>query len=202
MVRWRGSSLVRSRAFAFTPRITRWVEEHGGGLMFPLSIAFEEELAALKKACDVEGAAALLATVDGGLVRQKSVLPRVIKCGYAQLSLIYYFTVGEKEVRCWTVAKGSTAPQAAGVIHSDFERGFIKVREQYPQAAQNLVLNSNAHNYPDDAVETLEKGPQARSNTYCTGTPGSFKNGIGKLSLLQRISIVVGSANTDERFFV
>jgi len=39
---------------------------------------------------------------------------------------MYYFTAGEKEVRCWTLIKGSTAPQAAGVIHSDFERGFIK----------------------------------------------------------------------------
>lgn len=40
--------------------------------------------------------------------------------------MIYYFTAGEKEVRCWTLYGGSLAPQAAGVIHSDFERGFIK----------------------------------------------------------------------------
>ena len=40
--------------------------------------------------------------------------------------MIYYFTAGEKEVRCWTLYSGSLAPQAAGVIHSDFERGFIK----------------------------------------------------------------------------
>ncbi|KAF0771409.1 hypothetical protein AaE_002452 [Aphanomyces astaci] len=39
---------------------------------------------------------------------------------------MYYFTAGDKEVRCWTLRKGATAPQAAGVIHSDFERGFIK----------------------------------------------------------------------------
>ena len=42
------------------------------------------------------------------------------------LSLITYFTAGEKEARAWTVKNGSTAPQAAGVIHSDFERGFIR----------------------------------------------------------------------------
>jgi obg-like ATPase 1 len=42
------------------------------------------------------------------------------------LNLIYFFTAGEKEVRCWTVYDGALAPQAAGVIHSDFERGFIK----------------------------------------------------------------------------
>lgn len=39
---------------------------------------------------------------------------------------MYYFTAGEKEVRCWTVQSGATAPQAAGVIHTDFEKGFIK----------------------------------------------------------------------------
>lgn len=46
--------------------------------------------------------------------------------GFKELNLIYYFTAGEKEVRCWTIQKGTLAPGAAGVIHSDFERGFIK----------------------------------------------------------------------------
>lgn len=41
-------------------------------------------------------------------------------------ALKYYFTAGEKEVRCWTFVDGTLAPQAAGIIHSDFERGFIK----------------------------------------------------------------------------
>jgi GTP-binding protein YchF len=53
-------------------------------------------------------------------------LGRVIRSGYAMLGLITYFTAGEKECRAWTVQKGATAPQAAGVIHTDFERGFIK----------------------------------------------------------------------------
>ena len=56
----------------------------------------------------------------------KSVLPRIIKCGYKELNLIYFFTAGEKEVRAWNIYNGSLAPQAAGAIHSDFERGFIK----------------------------------------------------------------------------
>ena len=51
---------------------------------------------------------------------------RLIRSCYALLSLITYFTAGEKEVRAWTVKKGSTAPQAAGVIHTDFEKGFIR----------------------------------------------------------------------------
>ncbi len=51
---------------------------------------------------------------------------RVIRAAYALLNLITYFTAGEKEVRAWTVRKGSSAPQAAGVIHTDFEKGFIR----------------------------------------------------------------------------
>ena len=53
-------------------------------------------------------------------------LARVIRTGYSLLGLQTYFTAGEKEVRAWTVKTGSTAPQAAGVIHTDFERGFIR----------------------------------------------------------------------------
>jgi GTP-binding protein YchF len=51
---------------------------------------------------------------------------RMIICAYALLNLQTYFTVGEKEVRAWTITKGMTAPQAAGVIHTDFEKGFIR----------------------------------------------------------------------------
>jgi hypothetical protein len=53
-------------------------------------------------------------------------LDRVIHAGYHLLHLLTYFTAGVKEVRAWTVRSGSTAPQAAGVIHTDFERGFIR----------------------------------------------------------------------------
>jgi len=53
-------------------------------------------------------------------------LDRVIHAGYELLGLQTYFTAGEKEVRAWTVRRGATAPQAAGVIHTDFERGFIR----------------------------------------------------------------------------
>ncbi|MEQ1736464.1 MAG: DUF933 domain-containing protein, partial [Rhodoglobus sp.] len=50
----------------------------------------------------------------------------LIKATYHLLGLQTYFTAGEKEVRAWTIHRGDTAPKAAGVIHSDFERGFIK----------------------------------------------------------------------------
>jgi ribosome-binding ATPase YchF (GTP1/OBG family) len=50
----------------------------------------------------------------------------LIRAAYKLLNLDTYFTAGEKEVRAWTINKGMTAPQAAGVIHTDFEKGFIK----------------------------------------------------------------------------
>ena len=50
----------------------------------------------------------------------------MIRGAYALLSLETYFTAGPKEVRAWTIKKGSSAPQAAGVIHTDFEKGFIR----------------------------------------------------------------------------
>lgn len=53
-------------------------------------------------------------------------LNRVVRAGYKLLGLETYFTAGEKEVRAWTIPQGATAPQAAGVIHTDFERGFIR----------------------------------------------------------------------------
>ncbi|HYF06828.1 MAG TPA: redox-regulated ATPase YchF [Acetobacteraceae bacterium] len=56
---------------------------------------------------------------------EDSGLDRIIRAGYALLGLITYFTVGPKEARAWTIVRGTRAPQAAGVIHGDFERGFI-----------------------------------------------------------------------------
>lgn len=83
-----------------------------------VSAAIEAEIATL----DPEERAAFLA--DLGLA--ETGLARVIRAGYALLDLITFFTAGPKEARAWTVHKGAKAPQAAGVIHSDFERGFIR----------------------------------------------------------------------------
>jgi GTP-binding protein YchF len=65
-------------------------------------------------------------------------LNRVIRAAYALLGLQTYFTAGVQEVRAWTVKKGATAPQAAGVIHTDFERGFIRAEViQYDEFVKN-----------------------------------------------------------------
>jgi ribosome-binding ATPase len=61
-----------------------------------------------------------------GMGLRESGLDRMIRAGYDLLGLITYFTAGEKEVRAWTITKGTRAPQAAGKIHTDFEKGFIR----------------------------------------------------------------------------
>ena len=57
---------------------------------------------------------------------EESGLERMIHAGYRLLGLLTYFTAGPKEVRAWTISDGFLAPQAAGVIHTDFEKGFIR----------------------------------------------------------------------------
>ncbi len=78
----------------------------------------------------IEAEVSLLAEEDrreflDGLGLPDSGLDRVIRAGYALLGLLTYFTVGPKETRAWTITQGTKAPQAAAVIHNDFERGFI-----------------------------------------------------------------------------
>jgi len=103
----------------FLPGIQEWVKAHGGGMVIPFSIEFEEQVWALK-----DDAAAKAEYTKGKENAMR--LNKIIKQGYKQLNLMNYFTVGADEVRAWTVYDGATAPQAAGVIHTDFEKGFIK----------------------------------------------------------------------------
>jgi len=112
-------SFIRKGNKWFNP-IATWVQEHGGGTIIPFSVEWEQELWNLRD--DEAGTKAFLDLTPG----TKSVLPRITKIGYKELNLMYYFTAGDTEVRCWTIPAGSTAPEAAGAIHSDFERGFIK----------------------------------------------------------------------------
>jgi GTP-binding protein YchF len=89
-----------------------------GAQVVPVCAAIEAEIAQLEDADRAEFLKELGLAEPG--------LNRVIRGAYTLLGLQTYFTVGPKEVRAWTVRKGSTAPQAAGVIHTDFERGFIR----------------------------------------------------------------------------
>lgn len=103
----------------YLPKISKWIEENVKGTMIPFSAAYEENVVencktdteARKEFCKAEGAV--------------SMINKIIKTGYHALHLGHFFTAGEDEVRCWTIRKGWLAPQAAGVIHTDFEKGFI-----------------------------------------------------------------------------
>ncbi|KAF5680157.1 GTP-binding protein [Fusarium circinatum] len=105
----------------YLPGIAKWVTEHGGTPrdIIPFSVEFEEKLHSLKD--DPDAMAEFLQDI-----KVKSKLDKIITEGFTKLGLQYYFTAGEKEIRCWTIPRGCLAPQAAGAIHSDFERGFIK----------------------------------------------------------------------------
>ena len=97
-------------------KIQVWINAHGGGKIIPFSVAFEQKLS---KATDEEREKILK---DAGT---ESALGKIITSGYHSLDLLHYFTGGEDEVKCWTFRKGIKAPGAAGIIHTDFERGFI-----------------------------------------------------------------------------
>jgi len=89
-----------------------------GAQVVPVCAAIEAEIAQLDDADKAEF------LKDLGL--EESGLDRVIRAAYTLLGLQTFFTAGEKEVRAWTVKQGATAPNAAGVIHTDFEKGFIR----------------------------------------------------------------------------
>jgi GTP-binding protein YchF len=89
-----------------------------GAMVVPVCAAMEAEIAQLDDADKAEFLA------DMGL--DEPGLNRVVRAGYQLLNLATYFTAGVKEVRAWTIPAGATAPKAAGVIHTDFEKGFIR----------------------------------------------------------------------------
>lgn len=97
-------------------KIHEWVMAHGGGTMIPFSGELEAKLQDLGE----EGAKDYLEEI-----KTQSALPKIIKTAFTAVHLIYFFTAGPDEVRGWCIRKGYKAPQAAGTIHTDFERGFI-----------------------------------------------------------------------------
>lgn len=96
----------------------RAIAEEEGAMVVPVCAALEAEIAQLDEADKAE----FLASMD----LDEPGLNRVVRAGYQLLNLYTYFTAGVKEVRAWTIHQGDTAPQAAGVIHTDFEKGFIR----------------------------------------------------------------------------
>ncbi|WP_288581006.1 redox-regulated ATPase YchF [uncultured Veillonella sp.] len=101
----------------YVKRVEEYAKNEGAGIVV-VSARIESEIAELS---DKESAAFL---EDLGL--EESGLTKLIKASYALLGLINYFTAGEMEARAWTIVNGTKAPQAAGKIHSDIEKGFIR----------------------------------------------------------------------------
>ncbi|GAA5858464.1 hypothetical protein JCM1840_001218 [Sporobolomyces johnsonii] len=101
------------------PKIKAWIDENNpGDLLIPFSVALEERL--LLEFPDDEARIAELTQLG-----TQGQLGKIMTAGYQSLNLIRYFTCGPQEVRAWTIREGCKAPQAAGVIHSDFEKHFI-----------------------------------------------------------------------------
>merc|ERR1739844_680093 len=99
------------------PKIKEYVDKNDpGAMVIPFSGAFEAKLMEM----DVEEAKAYKEET-----KCVGVLEKIIVQGYKALGLQYFFTAGEDEVKAWVIQKGTKAPQAAGRIHGDFEKGFI-----------------------------------------------------------------------------
>ncbi len=101
---------------AFSERVRDWASAQGSPTII-VSAAIEAEVSQLPEADRAE--------FLEGLGLNESGLDQVIRAGYRLLDLLTYFTCGPKETRAWTIVRGTKAPQAAAVIHKDFERGFI-----------------------------------------------------------------------------
>ncbi|KAJ6753328.1 OBG GTPASE FAMILY [Salix purpurea] len=96
--------------------LPKMVQEHGGETIIPFSCVLERNLADMlppeaDKYCEEN--------------KVQSALSKIIKTGFSSINLIYFFTAGPDEVKCWQIRRQTKAPQAAGAIHTDFERGFI-----------------------------------------------------------------------------
>ena len=103
---------------AYSDAVKKYVEENGG-TMLVIAAKIESEIAELDSEEDRKAFLEDVGLTEPGV-------NKVIRAAYKMLDLISFFTVGGKENRAWTIKRGMLAPQAAGVIHSDLERGFIR----------------------------------------------------------------------------
>jgi GTP-binding protein YchF len=114
----------------YTETVARLAREQGATSVV-ISAAIEAEVAQLADPAEKQEFLETLGLKETGLAR-------VIASGYALLDLVTFFTVGPKEARAWTVHRGAKAPEAAGVIHTDFEKGFIRAETiAYPDYVAN-----------------------------------------------------------------
>jgi len=104
------------------PKLKAWMDENRPGeKMLPYSADMEQEIFDMKQAGDFDGVKKF--EEENKVASQMN---KIVVTGYHCLQLIHFYTAGPDEVKCWTIRDGWTAPKAAGTIHTDFERGFIK----------------------------------------------------------------------------
>jgi len=126
--------------------IKDWVAANSAGdPVIPFSAAFEEKILGM----EAEEKKTYLAEC-----KVNSMIPKIIKSGYAALNMINFFTVGADEVKAWSIRKGYTAPNAAGTIHGDFEKHFVK---------------ADIYNYDDFKACGSEKAVQAAGKLRTCG---------------------------------
>jgi len=107
----------------YLEKIAEFIKNRGNNdILIPFSVTFEEALIEAEANGGAEGKKKFLQEAGKGM---RSMIPKIIKVGYDALNLMYFFTAGADEVRAWSVRRGTLAPKAAGVIHTDFEKGFI-----------------------------------------------------------------------------
>jgi GTP-binding protein YchF len=143
-----------ARGNALSRRVADYAAVRGAGAV-TISAAIEAELAQLADPAERREYLAALGLAEAGL-------DRVIRAGYALLELVTFFTVGPKETHAWTVPRGTTAPQAAGRIHSDFEKGFIR--------AETIA-------YPDFAAHGGEQGAKDAGRMRLEGADYQVRDG-------------------------
>ena len=148
------------------PKIAEWVKTNAtGDPIIPISVAFEERLSAFS---DAE------ADEECKKIGTKSALPKVVTTMRKALNLGSFFTTGTDEVRQWTLRNGTKAPQAAGVIHGDFEKTFIQVivynysvlREEGDEAgvkAKGKIMTKGKEYVVEDGDILLIKAGAAKS---------------------------------------
>ncbi len=132
----------------YSAKVAARAEAEGGACVI-ISAAIEAEVAALSD--DAEKAEFL-----ESLGLEETGLARIIRAGYELLDLLTFFTVGPKEARAWTVVRGAKAPNAAGAIHTDFERGFIRAETI---AYADFVAN-NGEQGAKDAGKMRQEGKE------------------------------------------
>ena len=124
--------LLSSKPVLYVCNVEEGAADKGNGLSDTVAArAREEGAVSVVVSAKIESEIAVLPPADqadylDAIGLAEPGLNRVIRAGYALLHLVTFFTVGPKEARAWTIARGTKAPQAAGVIHSDFEKGFIR----------------------------------------------------------------------------